>query len=76
MQIPQTRGRLLSENLPSFSFRQGLLGSVAFVREYLIPKELLAKKAHFLGAYVIDMALNHDTTPGSQTLPRDLTIVS
>jgi hypothetical protein len=59
-----------------FSKKQGLLGSIAFVREYLIPRELIDKKANFLGAYVIDMALNYDPTPGSQSLPRDIMIVS
>ena len=54
---------------------QGLLGSIAFVREYLIPRELQARKSSFLGAYVIDMALNYDPLPGSQTLPRDIQMV-
>lgn len=54
---------------------QGLLGSLAFVREYLIPTELLNRKAKFLGAYVIDMVLNYDSTPGSQSLPRDIMTV-
>jgi len=44
------------------------------VREYLIPTELVGRKATFLGAYVIDMALNYDPNPGSQTLPRDIMI--
>ncbi|KAI1286923.1 Aminopeptidase YwaD [Halotydeus destructor] len=50
----------------------GLLGSTAFVREYLIPKELMAKKSTFLGAYVIDMVLNYDPSLGAQVLPRDM----
>lgn len=53
----------------------GLLGSMAFVREYLIPKELMAKNSKFLGAYIIDMVLNYDPTPGSQILPRDISVV-
>lgn len=60
----------------SFLLNQGLLGSTAFVREYLIPKELMARKATFLGAYVIDMVLNYDPSPGAQILPRDIQSVS
>ena len=63
----------LVKNAPHF---QGLLGSLAFVREYLIPVELMKNKSKFLGAYIIDMVLNYDSTPGSQTLPRDIVVVS
>lgn len=52
------------------------MGSLAFVREYLIPVELLKNKSKFLGAYIIDMVLNYDSSPGSQTLPRDIVVVS
>lgn len=54
----------------------GLLGSQAFVNKWLIPKELIAKKANFLGAYVMDMDLFYDPRPGSQGLPYDISSVS
>ena len=50
----------------------GLLGSIAFVKEYLVPNDLIGDKADFLGAYVMDMALVYDPRPGVQTLPEDV----
>lgn len=54
----------------------GLLGSQAFVKKWLIPKELLNKDTQFLGAYVIDMDVFYDPTPGAQSLPFDVASVS
>lgn len=49
----------------------GVLGSYAFVREHLIPNELIERKATFLGAYCIDMVLNYNTSANSQQIPED-----
>jgi len=54
---------------------KGILGSLAFVNYYLIPKELMNKKTQFIGAFVLDMVLNYDTSPGSQVLPYDISRV-
>lgn len=54
----------------------GLLGSSAFVKEYIIPHELIQRKANFLGAYIIDMLLNYETKVNSQSIPNDLRRVS
>ena len=54
----------------------GLLGSKAFVNEWLIPKELQNKDTQFLGAYVMDMDLIYDPKPGAQSLPGDIVKVS
>lgn len=43
----------------------GLLGSRAFVRDYLISHEILDKKRTFLGAIIADMVLNYDPNPFS-----------
>ena len=50
----------------------GMHGSKAFVNDYLIPVELIGKRSHFLGAYIIDMNLIYDPTPGSQRIPDDI----
>ena len=49
-----------------------MLGSEYFVREWLIPKELLHTNTRFLGLYNLDMVMTYDPTPGSQTIPSDL----
>ena len=54
----------------------GLVGSRAFVNEWLIPKELLNKDTQFLGAYVMDMDVFYDPRPGAQSLPSDIVEVS
>lgn len=54
----------------------GLLGSMSFVKEYLIPRELIDGQAKFLGAYVIDMALNYESSENSQKIPSDMAEVS
>ena len=54
----------------------GLVGSRAFVNEWLIPKELLNQDTQFLGAYVMDMDVFYDPRPGAQILPADITQVS
>uniref|UniRef100_T1JYP9 Peptidase M28 domain-containing protein n=2 Tax=Tetranychus urticae TaxID=32264 RepID=T1JYP9_TETUR len=51
----------------------GILGSLAFVNQYLIPKELKPKKTGFTGAFILDMLLNYDPNKRSQTLPSDVT---
>ncbi|XP_053202925.1 uncharacterized protein YfbL-like [Panonychus citri] len=51
----------------------GILGSLAFVNQYLIPKELKPKKTSFTGAFIMDMILNFDPAKRSQTLPNDMT---
>ena len=54
---------------------KGLLGALAFVREYLLPQEV-AKGNKVIGAYVQDMVLTYDSAPGSQRIPTDIAIVS
>jgi acetylornithine deacetylase/succinyl-diaminopimelate desuccinylase-like protein len=54
----------------------GLIGSQAFVKKFLIPKELIAKKADFLGAYVMDMDLIYNPEENSQRIPADIAFVS
>ncbi|RWS20035.1 uncharacterized protein B4U80_00168 [Leptotrombidium deliense] len=49
----------------------GVYGSIAFVCEYLIPKEIQERGVKFIGSYVFDMVLNYDTKVNSQTLPED-----
>jgi Zn-dependent M28 family amino/carboxypeptidase len=51
---------------------KGLLGSLAFTREYLIPEELMKRKNRFLGAYVADMLITYDPSPGSQRISYDI----
>ena len=51
---------------------KGILGSLAFVNNYLIPNELVAKRARFSGAYILEMVLNYDNTSSSQILPLDV----
>ncbi|RWR99861.1 hypothetical protein B4U79_11772, partial [Dinothrombium tinctorium] len=51
---------------------QGLLGSLAFVRDYLIPVELSKTGAKFLGAFVTDMVLRQESDENSQKLPSDV----
>lgn len=53
----------------------GLLGSLAFVREYFLPTEVAAGNK-VIGAYVMDMLLTFDQEPGSQRIPADIAIVS
>ena len=55
---------------------KGILGSLAFVNNYLIPHELKAKRSRFTGAYIMEMILNYDPTPNSQILPLDIIAVS
>ncbi|RWS01098.1 hypothetical protein B4U79_16772, partial [Dinothrombium tinctorium] len=50
----------------------GLIGSLAFVREYLIPNVIERKGVKFLGAFILDMVLNYETSPKSQILPSDI----
>ena len=50
----------------------GTQGSEFFVREWLIPKELLHTNTRFLGLYNLDMVMTYDPTPGSQMIPIDL----
>lgn len=50
----------------------GLIGSRAFVRDWLIRKFLLNKDNIFLGAYIFDVNLLYDPTPGSQYVPDDV----
>ena len=54
----------------------GLMGSNAFVTDWLIPRKLKNKNSEFLGAYVVDMDLLYDPRPGVQILPRDVAEVS
>ena len=54
----------------------GLIGSMAFTKEYLIPRELLDGQTKFLGAYIIDMALNYESSENSQRIPTDMAEVS
>ena len=51
---------------------RGILGSLAFVNNYLIPNELVSKRSHFTGAYILEMVLNYDNTTQSQILPLDM----
>ena len=53
---------------------QGILGSLAFVNNYLIPNELVAKRNHFTGAYILEMLLNYDNSSQSQILPLDMVL--
>jgi Zn-dependent M28 family amino/carboxypeptidase len=55
---------------------QGILGSLAFVNQYLIPEEISGKKAKFVGAYIMDMVMNFDVRPRSQSLPLDIFTVT
>ena len=55
---------------------RGLWGSIAFVREYLVPFELKAKAITFVGAFIADMVLTWDQTPNSQRIPADVAAVS
>ncbi|RWS04742.1 uncharacterized protein B4U79_02535, partial [Dinothrombium tinctorium] len=50
----------------------GLLGSLAFVRDYLIPLELVKNGANFLGAFITDMVLRQEPDENSQKLPTDV----
>jgi hypothetical protein len=52
----------------------GILGSLAFVNNYLIPNELVSKRTHFLGAYILEMVLNYDNSSQSQILPLDMVL--
>lgn len=54
----------------------GILGSLAFVNQYLIPEEIAGKKAKFTGAYIMDMVMNFDSRPRSQSLPLDIFTVT
>ncbi|RWS00961.1 uncharacterized protein B4U79_12338 [Dinothrombium tinctorium] len=47
----------------------GLLGSIAFVHDYLIPREIVKNGANFLGAFIIDMILRQEQAENSQKLP-------
>ncbi|XP_074602345.1 uncharacterized protein LOC141856015 [Brevipalpus obovatus] len=51
---------------------KGCLGSMAFVNQFLIPKELNRHGASFTGAFIMDMILNFDPTSRSQVLPSDM----
>ncbi|RWS29321.1 uncharacterized protein B4U80_11618 [Leptotrombidium deliense] len=51
----------------------GLWGSIAFIREYLLPKEI-QRGVKFIGSYILDMVLNYDTSVNSQTLPNDFVL--
>lgn len=55
---------------------QGLLGSRAFVNEFLIPNVLKKDNVRFIAAYLIDMALTYDPSPGSQYIVADIKAVS
>jgi len=50
----------------------GLLGSYAFARSVVIDKLIRQEKRKYLGTYAIDMTLNYDPRPNSQTVPRDI----
>ncbi|RWS27783.1 uncharacterized protein B4U80_08033 [Leptotrombidium deliense] len=52
--------------------KRGILGSLAFVNQYLIPTEISRKRANFIGAYILDMVLNFDPSVRSQTVPFDV----
>ncbi|RWS20892.1 hypothetical protein B4U80_11984, partial [Leptotrombidium deliense] len=49
----------------------GLEGSLAFVREYFVPKIIEKQKAEYVGAFITDMCLTYDPEPNSQQIPRD-----
>lgn len=51
---------------------KGVLGSLAFVNNYLIPTELNGRGAKFQGAYILDGVLNYDPAARSQVLPLDI----
>lgn len=53
---------------------KGILGSLAFVNNYLIPHELVAKRAKFSGAYILEMVMNYDSSSTSQILPLDMVV--
>lgn len=55
---------------------KGILGSLAFVNNYLIPNELIGRQAKFQGAYILDMVMNYDPHPRSQVMPLDILAVS
>ena len=54
----------------------GLFGSKAFVLNYLIPKELVQRKAEYVGAVVMDMLLHYDEMERSQQFEYDFASVS
>ena len=54
---------------------KGILGSLAFVNNYLIPHELVKKRSKFSGAYIMEQILNYDSSPNSQILPLDIVAV-
>ena len=54
----------------------GLMGSNAFVTDWLIPRKLKNKNSKFLGAYVVDMDLLYDPRPGVQIIPQDVAEVN
>lgn len=55
---------------------KGCLGSMAFVNQYLIAKELRKYRSSFTGAYIMDMIMNYDPNYRSQMFPIDFTRVS
>ena len=54
----------------------GLVGSQAFVNEYLIPKELVDHDSKFLGAYIMDMLLDYRPQKNTQMFDDDMERVS
>lgn len=67
----------LSKSLLFVAFdleEKGILGSLAFVNNYLIPHELVAKRAKFAGAYILEMVMNYDSSSSSQILPLDMVV--
>lgn len=49
-----------------YSFRQGLKGSKHFIKDYLIPTEVIKNNVKITGAYIMDMILSFDGGNGSQ----------
>ncbi|XP_023229172.1 uncharacterized protein LOC111629485 isoform X1 [Centruroides sculpturatus] len=50
----------------------GGLGSLYFVRDFLVPDILQKNKGHFQGAYILDSVLNFDNNINSQEIPQDI----
>ncbi|RWS18497.1 uncharacterized protein B4U80_00588, partial [Leptotrombidium deliense] len=69
----ETRNQTLNHTIYFVAFdleEYGLLGSIAFVRDYLIPEEI-NKGVKFTGAYILDMILSYNDSAFSQRLPPD-----
>ncbi|RWS09053.1 uncharacterized protein B4U79_01234 [Dinothrombium tinctorium] len=53
---------------------KGILGSLAFVNQFLIPHEIVRKRGKFIGAYIADMVMNFDANVGSQVMPLEISM--